>query len=200
MRSISTDNELKIKALSLSAALFSWAQAASAYPEYQEFIEKNSHRTVNCAMCHINEHGPVGTDKGQIASLNQEELAALNQARQAFSPGSNIKSPILNDFGNEIINKVGKKEFLALKKSPAGLASALTERYDLDDDGIPDTQEYLDGTDPLNQFHGDPAKLFWINLQRKQVHLILAVAGVFLLNFGLGHLIKGILILQKKQN
>lgn len=199
MRSINTKYTLLIKVSGLAVAAFASIQSVYAYPEYQQFIEKNSHRTVNCAMCHVNEHGPVGTEKGQIASLNAEELAALNRARGAMTAGQNAKNPILNDFGNEIINKVGKKEFLSLKANPQQLATALTDRHDLDDDGIPDAQEYLDGTDPLNPFHGDPGKLFKINLERKKVHLLLAIAGVSLLNFGLVHLIQGVLIIQKKR-
>lgn len=69
---------------------------------------------------------------------------------------------------------------------------------DLDEDGIPDAAEFLDGTDPLNKFHGDPWKLFWINLSRYRMHVALAVAAVVAMSYGLIHLIKGISIVQSE--
>jgi hypothetical protein len=169
---------------------------AGAYPEFQQFVEENSHRTVNCAMCHVNENGPVGEGKGQIGSLTPDEMKLLNQARTAVEPGVAVESPILNKFGNEIIKAVGKKTFVKIKSDPGRLAELLPQASDLDGDGIPDAKEYLDGTDPLNKFHGDAGKLFFINLDRYKMHIILAVVAVLSVNFGLIHLIKGISILQ----
>lgn len=174
--------------------------AASAYPEFQQFVEKNSHRTVNCAMCHINENGPVGNGEGQIGSFSADEMKQLNKARAALLPGQDVDSPILNQFGNEIIKAIGKKEFVALKAEPAKLAERLGDKSDLDGDGISDAREYLDGTDPLNQFHGDPGKLFWINLGRYKMHVCLAVVAVFAINYGLIQLIKGVTIVQSGKN
>jgi hypothetical protein len=170
--------------------------AALAYPEFQQFVEKNSHRTVNCAMCHISENGPVGNGEGQIGSFSADEMKLLNKARGALAPGQDVDSPILNKFGNEIIKAVGKKDFVALKSEPAKLAERLGDKSDLDEDGISDAREYLDGTDPLNKFHGDPAKLFWINLDRYKMHVFLAIVAVFSINYGLIHLIKGVTIVQ----
>lgn len=196
----------KYKKLSFSTALlpipFIFAlstNAAYSYPEFQQFVEKNSHRTVNCAMCHVNEDGPTGEGRGQIGSLSPDEFKRLNKARSALEPGTDVDSPILNDFGNKIIKAIGKKAFVEMKKDPAKLAEALGDKSDLDNDGIPDSQEYLDGTDPLNKFHGDPAKLFFINLDRHKMHVILAVIAVFLINYGLIHLIKGISLVQSKK-
>jgi hypothetical protein len=107
----------------------------------------------------------------------------------AFEPGSDVNNPILNKFGNEIIHTIGMKKFLALMADPSKLPEALGNKSDLDGDGIPDAQEYLDGTDPLNKFHGDPIKLFFINLNRSKLDLLLAASAVLLLAFGLANLV-----------
>lgn len=147
-------------------------------------------------MCHISENGPVGNGEGQIGSFSADEMKQLNKARAALAPGVDVDSPILNKFGNEIIKVVGKKDFVALKSEPAKLADRLGEKSDLDEDGISDAREYLDGTDPLNKFHGDPTKLFWINLDRYKMHVFLAIVAVFSINYGLIQLIKGVTIVQ----
>jgi len=185
-----------IATLTAMAGSFLSPSAGHAYPEYQQFIEKHSGRTVNCAMCHVNENGPVGVESGQIGSLNSEELQRLNKARGALMPGQDIDSPILNQFGDEIIKQIGKKAFIEMKADPGRLAVALGSGSDLDQDGIFDSVEYLDGTDPLNKFHGDPGKLLAINLRRYKLHVLLAVVAVGLLNFGLVHLVKGISVAQ----
>lgn len=174
------------------------AGAAHAYPEYQQYIEKSSRRTVNCAMCHTSENGPSGQGPGQIGSLSADELKRLNKARGAMMPGVEVDSPILNRFGNQLIKAVGKKAFVEMKAHPEKLAEALTEPTDLDEDGITDKQEFLDGTDPLNKFHGDPLKLFLVNFDRYKMHILLAVVAVLSLNYGLLHLIKGVAILQER--
>lgn len=170
-----------------------------AYPEFQQFVEQHSHRTVNCAMCHSNENGPVGDGRGQIGSLTPEEMKRLNAARLAVEPGQEIDSPILNQFGNEIIKAIGKKKFVQIKSDPARLAEALSAKNDIDGDGISDATEYLDGSDPLNKFHGDVGKLFLVNLDRFKMHIVLAMVAVLSVNYGLLHLIKAISILQSKR-
>jgi hypothetical protein len=183
-------------ALLLAAYGLSGNLCAGAYPEYQQFVEKHSHRTINCAMCHSNENGPIGNEKGQISALSAEELVLLNQARGALEPGMEVKSPILNEFGNSIIKALGKKQFLQYRSEPEKLAEALGKKSDLDEDGISDGQEYLDGTDPLNKFHGEPFKLFFVNLDRYKTQVALTIVAVLTLNFGLLNLIKGITIYQ----
>ncbi|MBS1994168.1 MAG: hypothetical protein JSS83_26840 [Cyanobacteria bacterium SZAS LIN-3] len=167
-----------------------------SYPEYQEFVEKHSHRTANCAMCHVNENGPVGEENGQLSALTADEFKRLSRARGALEPGQDVDSPILNKFGNEIIKTIGKKKFVELKSDPAALAGALGNKSDLDEDGISDATEYLDGTDPLNKFHGDPIKLFSINLSRYKMHVVLTIVAVLALNYGLINLIKAISLTQ----
>lgn len=168
---------------------------ADSYPQFQEFSEKNSGRSVNCAMCHTSGDGPTGEGPGQIGSLKAEEIARLNSARAALEPGSQVESPILNDFGNLIIKSLGKRKVLALRDEPAQLSIALGNRSDLDKDGICDGQEYFDGTDPLNAEHGDPLKLFRINLSKYKLHICLALLAVASISFGIVRLLKAIEIL-----
>jgi len=171
----------------LSAA----TQAARAFPQYQEFSEKHSGRTVNCAMCHLSDDGPAGDGPGQTGSLSQDDLNQLNKARTAMEPGSTVTNPILNKFGNEIIRAIGMKKFLELMPDPAKLPQALGDKSDLDGDGISDGQEFLDGTDPLNKYHGDPLKLFFINLNRCKFELLLIAVAVLFLDYGLANLVAG---------
>ncbi|MBI1269463.1 hypothetical protein GC174_03430 [bacterium] len=173
--------------------------AVHSYPQFQEFTEKHSGQAANCAMCHSNGNGPTGTGPGQIDGLNEEELKRLEEARKAFQPGQKIDSPILNEFGNKIVEELGRKEVLALVKEPEALATKLNKNLDTDRDGIPDAEEYLDGTDPTNKFHGHPWKMFLVNLNRYKQHILLTFAAVLLLNYGLGHLIKGIAVLTEKR-
>lgn len=164
--------------------------AVHSYPEFQQFVEKNSPRTANCAMCHSNANGPVGEEEGQISKLTPEELKHLSKARAALEPGQDVDSPILNRYGNEIIKSIGKRKFVELKADPGKLPELMGDKSDLDDDGISDSREFLDGTDPLNNSHGDPVKLFWINLNRHKVHVILTIVAVLSINYGLIHLIQ----------
>lgn len=175
-----------------SLPFFLNANPASAYPEYQQFVETHSGKSVNCALCHTNGNGPIGKDEGQVGSLNEKDMQALNAARGAIDPQMlKEDSPILNRFGNSIIRTLGKKKFLELRTDPEKLAEALDKKSDLDEDGIPDAQEYLDGTDPTNKYHGDPLKLFLVNIDRNKTHLALAALAVLLLDWGFAHLITG---------
>ena len=175
-----------------SLPLFMSASPASAYPEYQQFVEKHSGKSVNCALCHTNSNGPTGKEEGQVGALNEKDMQALNSARAAVDPGMlKEDSPILNRFGNSIIRTLGKRKFVQLRTEPEKLAEALDKKSDLDEDGIPDAQEFLDGTDPTNKYHGDPLKLFMINIDRNKTHLALAALAVFLLDWGFAHLIRG---------
>ena len=170
-----------------------------AYPEYQQYLESQLHRTkrtANCAMCHVHENGPVGNEPGQIGALSDEQMKRLSRARQAVEPGADVDSPILNQFGNEIIKELGKKRFVELRAEPAKLGKELSDKSDLDGDGIVDREEYMDVTDPLNQFHGDWAKLLFVNLDRNKHHIALAVVAIMTINYGLIQLIKGISVRQ----
>jgi hypothetical protein len=162
-----------------------------AYPEFQQYIVKHSGRPVNCALCHANADGPEGAGPGQIGHLNAAEQAELVRARGAFEPGTKPNSPILNAFGNHIINQLGKRKFLELRLAPAQLAEALPPDSDLDGDGIPDVKEFLAGTHPLLASDGNPWLLFRANFQRNFPQLALALAATVAGLWGLGHLLRG---------
>lgn len=165
------------------------SNVAYAYPEFQHFVQKTSGRNVDCAMCHVNPDGPEGLKPGQIGSLNPQEMQQLNKARAAFLPGQNVDNPILNDFGDHIINTLGKQKFLQIRQHPKELAAALGEKSDLDHDGIPDADEFLEGTHPLDAQSGDPWELFVHNLGQYWPHIVLIAVATFLGLFGLNNLL-----------
>ncbi len=151
--------------------------SVNAYPEYQEFIKKNSGRSINCAMCHAHPDGPEGMASGQIGKLTAEELKRLGKARAAFEPGQKVESPILNLFGNRIIEEIGKKKFLELRHAPGKLSEIYPYNLDLDQDSIPDMREYEEGTHPLKPMDGNPWALFWTNLKRNRGQIALVAAA-----------------------
>lgn len=167
-------------------------QTAHAYPEFQRFAQDHSGRPINCAMCHANSDGPEGAGRGQIGSLTPAELNKLNAARGAFAPGVPVQSPILNEFGNAIITQIGKTKFLELRAHPDQLADVYGFASDLDGDGIPDAQEYLDGTHPLNKVHGSPWKLFVHNLGAYKLHVTMLILATVAGLWGLSHLLYGL--------
>jgi hypothetical protein len=175
----------------LAALALAGSQKGFCYPEYQAFVEKHSKRTVDCSLCHVNGNGPMGQEPGQEGSLTPAEIERLNKERTAMEPGVDVDSPILNRFGNSIIKTIGRAKFLELRDHPEQLATALGTKSDLDSDGIPDSQEYLDGTDTLNKSHGDPWKLLFINMDRYKGQIILAIVSIMLLDFGFMQLLKG---------
>lgn len=175
----------------LFLALFATAGKSFAYPEFQKFSQTNSGRPINCAMCHANGDGPEGASRGQIGSLTPSELNRLNAARGAFAPGTIVESPILNKFGNQIIYVIGKTKFLELRAHPEQLAEIYGFQNDLDSDGIPDAREYMEGTHPLNNVHGNPLSLFLHNLNVYKLHVILTVLATIAGFYGFSHLLHG---------
>jgi len=172
------------------------AGTARAYPEFQKSISQASGRPLNCAMCHLHSDGPEGTAPGQIGHLTDAEQAEFGRARAAFEPNANIKSPILNRFGNHIINSLGKKQFLELKAMEpkvmiSELANRLPKDSDLDGDGITDVQELLAGTHPLIKSDGRPWLLFKANLSANLGQILLMLAATILGLRGLRHLLHG---------
>jgi len=172
-------------------AVLAVAGTAQAYPEFQKFVSQKSGRTVNCAMCHMHSDGPEGAAPGQIGHLTLAEQTELGRARAAFEPNANVKSPILNAFGNHIINCLGKKQFLELRVTPAELANKLPKDSDLDADGITDVNEYLSGTHPLIKSDGRPWLLFKANLAANLGQIVLMLAATVLGLWGLHHLLHG---------
>lgn len=166
-------------------------QQAFAYPEFQKYVQQNSGRNVNCAMCHAHPDGPEGLKPGQIGSLKPPELDLLNRARAAFEPGQEVQSPILNTFGNDIVKRLGKSQFLQLRQDPQKLAEALGAESDLDGDSICDADEYLAGTLPLDPNHGDPRRLFIANLRRYFLQILLVGLATALGVYGLHEIVRG---------
>lgn len=176
--------------VTLLLAMSLGAPSLHAWPEFEVFVEQHSTRTIDCSLCHTHPDGPEGVRPGQIRSLTPEELERLNRARSAFEPGTNVDSPILNDFGDLILQRIGKRRFLEIRTSdPGALAEELGFEHDLDGDGISDAREYLDGTHPLDPHHGDPWLLFVHNLRRSAFHLVLILLATLLGLYGLNHLL-----------
>ena len=172
-------------------AVLAVAATAHAYPEFQQNIVKTTGRAVNCALCHTHADGPEGAAPGQIGHLTLAEQAELGRARAAFEPNAKPANPILNAFGNHIINSIGKKKFLELKLVPAQLAGALPKDSDLDGDGIPDATELAMGTHPLLKSDGDPWLLFQANFRSNLTEIILAFAASVIGLWGISHLLHG---------
>ena len=165
-------------------------RSASAYPEFQKAYQKSSGRVISCAMCHEHPEGPNGIKHGQIGSLNPAELKALNRARSALDPGSRVDSPILNDFGDSLLDQLGKRRIVQLRSQPLQLASLINPGSDLDRDGIPDARELSEGTDPLDPRHGNPFLLFINNARRHLFHLLMLAAATLLGILGLSRLLR----------
>lgn len=183
--------------ISVALMVFIYINPALAHPEFQRYSKKVSGRSVNCAMCHMHSDGPEGLKPGQIGSLNQEELNTLGLARQALKPNSGFKSPVLNEFGNSILDQLGKDKILEIKQKPEILPEALSKTSDLDGDGIPDVEEFRDGTNPLNSLDGLPWKLFKINFIRNWFHILMLILAT---GFGLYGLQNALIWLSIKAN
>jgi hypothetical protein len=175
--------------------------SAYAFSEYVDFIRLESGRETNCALCHINPEGPSGMGVGQLGRLDSLQQNELARARVAMAPGIDVQSPILNRFGNSIIKSAGRQQFLDVRnealaqKNPLVLrriTTLLDNNSDLDGDGITDVRELLDGTQVLHKNHGDPARLFLANAKRSAALIIVVFAGLGLVIFGLGRLLRGL--------
>ncbi len=177
--------------LGLLTALALTAMTAHAYPEFERFVVKHSGRKINCALCHMHGDGPEGTAPGQIGRLTPAEQERLGRARAAFLPGQKLENPILNKFGNHIMECIGKRKFLELKLAPEKLSQVLPQNSDLDGDGIPDVREYLDGTHPLKANDGRPWLLFKSNLSKNLTQVALTLAATIAGLWGLSQLLHG---------
>jgi hypothetical protein len=172
-----------IHAFATAIALFLFSIAcpsAQAFPAYAEWISKKSGTQVDCAYCHKSIFGPTGNGPGQTGSLSAAESKLLHTAN----------SPILNDFGKQIMAKYGYDKVLSEMSTPEKLAQEMT-RYDLDGDGVNDGAEMEYGTLADDSLSAPPSLIWWINLQRHALFVsviaisaICAAAGLFTLNVG----------------
>ena len=176
--------------IALTVTLAGLPARLSAYPEFQVFAATHSGRQVNCGMCHANPDGPNGLKAGQIEALSRADLDRLMRARQAFQPGVAVDSPILNACGHHIIQTLGRTAFIGLRRHPADLAAALGNASDLDDDGVRDAQEYLQGTDPTDSESGSPWTLFVHNVSRYRGHILMLALATLAGLYGLSHLLQ----------
>jgi hypothetical protein len=199
LRQFSNKQKVLLICSTVFYSLLGAVNSCFCYPQFQDFAEHNSGRTVNCALCHSNSDGPTGDGPGQVGGLSTQELKRLDNARTALDPGKNVDNPLLNRFGNEIIRKLGRTKFIQLMSNPKHLAAELGNQSDLDGDGIPDAVEYLDGTDPLNKFHGDPVRLLLINLKKFKLHVLVATLAIFCLSYGFRHLLIFLAIAKAKE-
>ena len=185
---------------SCAAALMFLPAAAYAYPEFETYVEEVSGMPVNCSLCHTHPDGPEGLKPGQIGSLSPEQLEQLNRARAAFDPSENVESPVLNEFGEHLIEQLGKTRFLQIRLEPGELVDAMPGDSDLDDDGVTDMQEYVAGTHPLDPNHGPPWQLFAINIKRNFFHIAMVIVATALGLFGLTNLLLGIEAATEEQS
>lgn len=179
-------------ALAVSMFIFLTPAPAEAYPEYQLWSQQVSGRNVNCGMCHSHPDGPDGLKPGQIGSLTADQLVALGAARSAFEPGARVNSPILNTFGNSLVEQVGRRELIALRVAPENISEKLDPKRDLDGDGLADARELREGTDPLDPQSGSPWTLLKINLWRQRFHLLMVALATISGLYGLHHLLRGL--------
>jgi hypothetical protein len=159
--------------------LLTLSSTAQAYPEFQRHLQAASGRVVSCSMCHVHPDGPDGVKHGQLGSLGDGELQALNRSRAMLDPGARVDNPILNDFGDYLVSSQGRRRLIAVRATPARLVDSIDRNHDQDSDGIADARELRDGTDPTDPRHGDPWLLFLINVRRYWFHLAMLSAATF---------------------
>lgn len=193
VRGIEIKSKIMIKSVALVATVFVMAGAArvQAYPEFQQHIVKTTARPVNCALCHSHADGPEGAAPGQIGRLTQQQQTELGRARAAFEPGAKPANPLLNVFGNHLINSIGKRRFLEVRMAPAQLPALLPKDSDLDGDGVTDATELAMGTHPLLKSDGDPSLLFKANFRANLTEILLALGATVIGLWGLRHLLHG---------
>lgn len=169
-----------------------WVQSAFAYPEFQTYFQKKSGRAVDCALCHTHPNGPEGAAPGQIGALTPAELEKLARAHSAFEAGNKSESPVLNDFGNSLLQVLGRKNILEARFKPEMLVERYDPEKDLDGDGIPDARELLDGTHPLNDRHGNPWLLFKVNFKRQKFHVVMIFLATLITLYGIAQVARGL--------
>ena len=151
-----------------------------AFNEFQSFIELKSKKQLNCAYCHSHVNGPEGNELGQLGSLSEEQkqLTAYNQFLSANK--ELVDSPILNEFGNYLVEKLGYETIVKAQDDPDKIVQGLKDS-DLDHDGISDSEELLNGTLPNDPLDGNPFKLFVSNIKKKWIEICFQAVMITLL-------------------
>jgi len=160
--------------------LFLGGNPVLAFNELQSFIELKSKKQLNCAYCHKHINGPNGNETGQLGSLTEDEKQLIAYNQFLNSNKELVDSPILNEFGNYLVKKLGYEKITNAQNDPSLLVDEL-KASDLDLDGISDAQELLDGTLPNDPLDGSPLKLFINNLNKKWVAIIFQITTILLL-------------------
>lgn len=169
-----------------------WVQSALAYPEFQTHFQKKSGRAVDCVLCHTHPNGPEGAATGQIGALTPADLEKLARAHSAFEAGNKAENPILNDFGNSLLQVLGRKNILEARFKPEILVELYDPEKDLDGDGIADAQELMNGTHPLNDRHGNPWLLFKANFKRQKFHVVMIFLATIITLYGIAQVARGL--------
>jgi len=138
--------------------------SASAYPPYAEWISKKAGFQANCAYCHLNSQGPIGSGPGQTGSLSDLSRSQLHTG----------ESPIMNEFGKSLIAHLGTDKIVQGMNDPAEIAEAMNA-YDLDGDGVSDGIEMAHGT-LANDPNSAPPGLIWQGRLRKNAGFVATVA------------------------
>ena len=137
--------------------------AVSAFPQFQQWISKKAGFEVDCSYCHLNSGGPMGDGSGQEGSLTDDEKSKLHTK----------DSPVLNEFGRQLIGKLGYDRVVSGVSDPGLVANAM-KVYDLDGDGVSDGAEMEHGSlpdDPLSA----PPQLAWFHRLSAHLPFILTV-------------------------
>lgn len=160
--------------------LFLNINSVYAFNEFQTFIEERSKKQLNCAYCHSHSNGPEGNESGQLGLLTEEQkrLTAYNQFLSANK--DLVNSPILNEFGNYLVKKLGYEKLINAQSNPNVIVEDL-KNSDLDRDGITDSQEILNGTLPNDPLDGNPFKLFVSNAKKRGIEICFQIVVILLL-------------------
>ena len=151
-----------------------------AFNEFQTYIEFKSKKQLNCAYCHNHTNGPEGNEVGQLGSLGEEQKQSTAYNQFLSANKELVDSPILNEFGNYLVKKLGYDTVVKAQDDPDKIVEIL-KKSDLDQDGINDSEELRDGTLPNDPLDGNPFKLFVSNIKKKWIEICFQAVAVALL-------------------
>ena len=163
---------------------------SKAFNEFQIFMEEKAKKQLNCTYCHSHPNGPEGNEEGQLDSLTEDEkkLTAYNQ----YLAGNTIfvNSPILNEFGNYLVKKLGYEEIVKAQNEPTKIIEGLKDS-DFDKDGIIDSTEITEGTLSNDPYDGSPLRLFVHNFKKNIPEILLQIISAVVFIFSIFKLKNG---------